>query len=978
MATYNHFSHYSNGYVVEFVENGSKPCSSYILLPAENLWSEGLRGFLYILAIAYIFLGVAIASDIFMTSIEVITSKKKKVVSWDEEKQVKVEREVLIWNETVANLTLMALGSSAPEILLAVIETAKDLGSENNEDSLGTFTIIGSAAFNLLIITSICIVSVPSPSVKNIREFGVFVLTSIWSLWAYIWMLLVVQYITPGVIDPWEAWVTLGYMPLFVIVAYCQDNGWWCKKKKITSEEDPSDENVRIMTHQARKGSLTGHAIPGKELHVLEAERQQRLSLVSLSSFRGKKSPEGRHVNGEVCMTPESDSVKTSTNISVHFDNERPNQTVTILDHSTPYQETKLDQPMTLTNIGSVHNTQLISHNDKGTGGADQGSISERLNVEKGTKEPQAFARARKTSMAVRAQFRHAVVSAMTGNKKMRTGSGKASARFAEVVQTVQNINIKGKMPTGELFGKFTFASDRYAVLESTGTLDVDVLFHRNLPSHIIPLLQRKRSEAIINALGKPGSKPQIANGDAGAAKGGKVAPAGESEQTFSGDVTVEYETREGSAKAGKDFKYTQGFLTFKENEFQKSITIPIINDQQFENDVDFYIILKNPNNGSNIGDPSVTRVTIVDDDEPGEFLFEQPHCYADLKSGKVSCRVVREHGFDGKVTMEYSTIDGTASGGKEIGSNVDYVHSEGVLTFTHAETSKTIDINIKKDAKGSKNFIIAIKNPSLGAKIGQRSATVCHINKESVDDRIADVINAEAEEEEEDVSWGAQFVSALTIEGSTDDDGNEVEPSRVDYLLHFLTILWKVIGACVPPTKYLGAWPTFVLSLMYIGALTFLVEQLGHLIGCVIGLKTSVTGITIIALGTSLPDTFASRTAAKQDEHADAAIGNVTGSNSVNVFLGLGLPWVLSTSYGLATGTEYRVPSGNLTQSVIIFTILGFLCIVVLILRRKFVGGELGGANPYIKWGSSILLLVFWFIYILLSSLKAYDVITL
>ena len=38
------------------------------------------------------------------------------------------------------------------------------------------------------------------------------------------------------------------------------------------------------------------------------------------------------------------------------------------------------------------------------------------------------------------------------------------------------------------------------------------------------------------------------------------------------------------------------------------------------------------------------------------------------------------------------------------------------------------------------------------------------------------------------------------------------------------------------------------------------------------------MTGITIIALGTSLPDTFASRTAARQDEYADAAIGNVTG----------------------------------------------------------------------------------------------------
>lgn len=49
-------------------------------------------------------------------------------------------------------------------------------------------------------------------------------------------------------------------------------------------------------------------------------------------------------------------------------------------------------------------------------------------------------------------------------------------------------------------------------------------------------------------------------------------------------------------------------------------------------------------------------------------------------------------------------------------------------------------------------------------------------------------------------------------------------------------------------------------------------------LLGCVIGMETSVTGITLIALGTSLPDTFASRTAAKQDEHADAAIGNITG----------------------------------------------------------------------------------------------------
>jgi solute carrier family 8 (sodium/calcium exchanger) len=35
--------------------------------------------------------------------------------------------DVPVWNATVANLTLMALGSSAPEILLSVVETVKDL-----------------------------------------------------------------------------------------------------------------------------------------------------------------------------------------------------------------------------------------------------------------------------------------------------------------------------------------------------------------------------------------------------------------------------------------------------------------------------------------------------------------------------------------------------------------------------------------------------------------------------------------------------------------------------------------------------------------------------------------------------------------------------------------------------------------------------------------------------------------------------------
>ena len=53
----------------------------------------------------------------------------------------------------------------------------------------------------------------------------------------------------------------------------------------------------------------------------------------------------------------------------------------------------------------------------------------------------------------------------------------------------------------------------------------------------------------------------------------------------------------------------------FKENEYMKRICVPIINDDQYEADKDFYVFLKNPSSTSSIGDPSVTRVTIIDDD---------------------------------------------------------------------------------------------------------------------------------------------------------------------------------------------------------------------------------------------------------------------------------------------------------------------------------------------------------------------------
>jgi solute carrier family 8 (sodium/calcium exchanger) len=58
--------------------------------------------------------------------------------------------------------------------------------------------------------------------------------------------------------------------------------------------------------------------------------------------------------------------------------------------------------------------------------------------------------------------------------------------------------------------------------------------------------------------------------------------------------------------------------------------------------------------------------------------------------------------------------------------------------------------------------------------------------------------------------------------------------------------------------------------------------------------------------------DTFASKVAAIQDKYADASVGNVTGSNAVNVFLGIGIAWTMAAVYHAANGNKFEVPSGK------------------------------------------------------------------
>ena len=122
----------------------------------------------------------------------------------------------------------------------------------------------------------------------------------------------------------------------------------------------------------------------------------------------------------------------------------------------------------------------------------------------------------------------------------------------------------------------------------------------------------------------------------------------------------------------------------------------------------------------------------------------------------------------------------------------------------------------------------------------------------------------------------------------------------------HLCCVIFQLLFAFIPPPHIYNGWLSFFISLGVIGLLTAIVGDLAGIFGCLVGLKDSVTSITFVALGTSLPDLFASKQAATMEKTADNSIGNVTGSNSVNVFLGLGLPWVLAAIYWTA---KVRLP---------------------------------------------------------------------
>merc|ERR1719192_1854575 len=235
----------------------------------------------------YLFIGVAIASDKFMESIEMITAQEKEVSVKDPRTGKTQVIIVKVWNETVANLTLMALGSSAPEIMLSVIEIwAKSFKAGD----LGPGTIVGSAAFNLFMIIGLCMYVIPDDEVRKIKHLRVFFITAAWSVFAYLWLYIIVGVISPDEVEVWEGILTFVFFPITVYMAFVADRRMFFYKYLGKKKYRAGDRGVIVATE---KGDVENRAeekfkddLADMDPVLAEYERQRREYINTMRRIR--------------------------------------------------------------------------------------------------------------------------------------------------------------------------------------------------------------------------------------------------------------------------------------------------------------------------------------------------------------------------------------------------------------------------------------------------------------------------------------------------------------------------------------------------------------------------------------------------------------------------------------------------------------------------------------------------------------------
>ncbi|KAK4441783.1 Magnesium/proton exchanger [Sesamum alatum] len=248
--------------------NNFRKCQSYFLFHYETKLGDGFRCFLYSLALAYCFIGLSAITSRFFRSMENVVKHTRTVRERDPCTNAMVVKNKKVWNYAIADIALLAFGTSFPQISLATIDAIRNLGNLY-AGGLGPGTLVGSAAFDLFPIHAVCVVVPKAGERKKISDIGVWLVELVWSFWAYIWLYIILEVWTPNVITLLEASLTVLQYGLLLMHAYAQDKRWPYVSLPLTRSERPEDW-VPPETGQYRDGKRSHDKY--SEMHEIDDE----------------------------------------------------------------------------------------------------------------------------------------------------------------------------------------------------------------------------------------------------------------------------------------------------------------------------------------------------------------------------------------------------------------------------------------------------------------------------------------------------------------------------------------------------------------------------------------------------------------------------------------------------------------------------------------------------------------------------------
>ncbi len=197
---------------------------------------------------------------------------------------------------------------------------------------------------------------------------------------------------------------------------------------------------------------------------------------------------------------------------------------------------------------------------------------------------------------------------------------------------------------------------------------------------------------------------------------------------TASGSCAVSYATANGTATAGSDYTAKSGSLTFTTAQTSKTVSVTTSDDAAVESAETFSMSLSAPTNGATIGSPGGATATLNDNDSAGvcggvSFTIASNGA---VTEGTNSVFTVTKSGTtSSSCSVNYATANGTAIAGS------DYTANSNTLTFTSAQTSKTVSVVTTDDAtvESAETFSMSLSNPTSGSTLGSPSSATATIN---------------------------------------------------------------------------------------------------------------------------------------------------------------------------------------------------------------------------------------------------------